>query len=168
MDSIEAIISKNERRVLSVLRNMSLSEEECLDVAQEVFMKIYRNLDKFRGESDIKTWIYRITFRAGLDYIRKKKRLKETALEGKREFQDTAKLQHEVLGEEEKKGMVREAINRLHPRYREVIILRELEGLSYTQIAGVLRCSMGTVESRLSRARGELKRILRPYWEEMT
>ena len=167
MDSIEAIISKNERSVLNVLRNMSLTEEECLDVAQEVFMKVYRNLDKFRGESDIKTWIYRITFRSGLDYIRKKKRLRETPLEGKQEFRDTTKSQRESLGEEEKKNMVRKAVNRLHPRYREIIILRELEGLSYSQIADVLRCSIGTVESRLSRARGELKKILRPYREEM-
>ncbi len=167
MDSIEAIISKNERSVLNVLRNMSLTEDECLDVAQEVFMKIYRNLDKFRGESDIKTWIYRITLRAGLDYIRKKKRLKETPLEQKSEIRDIAKSQRETLSEKERKSMVRGAINRLHPKYREIIILRELEGLSYSQIRDILRCSIGTVESRISRARNELKKILRPYREEM-
>ena len=167
MESIEDIISKNEKRVLNVLRNMSLTKEECLDVAQEVFVKVYRNLKNFRGESDIKTWIYRITLRSGVDYIRKKKRLRETPIELKFDLRDTARSQREKLNEEERKSIVREAVNRLHPKYREIIILRELEELSYSQIAEILKCHLGTVESRLSRARTRLKEMLKPYLGEM-
>ena len=168
MDHIEAIVSKNEKSVLNVLRNMSLTEQECLDVAQEVFMKVYRNLRKFRGDSDIKTWIYRITLRSGLDHIRKNKRIKETPLEQVPELRDSSQSQRESLDAEEKRSIVRRAISKLHSKYREIIILRELEELSYSQIAAVLGCRLGTVESRLSRARAHLKDILKPYLEEMS
>ncbi|HSV96951.1 MAG TPA: sigma-70 family RNA polymerase sigma factor [Spirochaetota bacterium] len=146
-------------RVYNLCFSFVRDRDEACDLAQDVFVKLLDRMESFRGEADLSTWIYRIGVNTCIDSLRKRKR---------RAAEPFDERYHDVAGADDfthksaVSDMVRGALMDLPVKYRTVVILREFEGRSYREIADVLECSVGTVESRLFRARELLKRILHP------
>jgi RNA polymerase sigma-70 factor (ECF subfamily) len=137
-------------------------------LAQEAFIKVFRSIKSFRGEASFSTWIYHVVANVCRDQLRKQKvkvnSLDEpVAYEGERlekQLQDSGKSPEEKLEENELKAYLQRLINQLPDEYRLVLVLREFMDFSYEEIAGELNITMGTVKSRLNRARTILKNKL--------
>ncbi len=151
------LVDKYKGKIVGAAFRFSGNYKDAEDVAQEVFLKAYLNLAKFRKEADFSTWLYRITYNTACNYVRKKK-IKMTTLKDDIRYEDEFDIERN-----EKREIVRAALEKLPLKLKSVLVFREYESLSYKEIAGVLDCSIGTVESRISRAREKLKVLLRPY-----
>ncbi len=134
------------------------------DISQDVFISVYHNLDNFRHESKFTTWLYRVTVNKCRDYLRKKKvrsifvPIKDSEHElSVKSSSDNIDIPH----------LVRKGIERLPDKLKIPLIYRDIDGLSYKEIADKLECEVGTVKSRIFRARESLKIILEPYQKEL-
>ena len=144
---------------------------EASDVVQEIFIKVFRNIGGFKGESALKTWIFRIAFSEILNRLRwwrSRHRSSTVSLDDQpngheRYVTDSGPTPDEVLESKERELAIQHALVRLSSDHRSIIILRDIEGFSYTEIAEVLGVSIGTVKSRLARAREDLKKSLMRY-----
>jgi len=145
--------------------------QEALDISQEVFLRVFRTLSQFRGQSTLRTWIYRIVVNQTsnrLRWWRRRHRAQQVPLEQHTEAHgDLAEVRNfaqpdRVLQQQEVAGRVWGALEKLPFDQRAVIVLREIDGLSYEEIAVSLGLAVGTVKSRLARARETLRRLLRP------
>jgi RNA polymerase sigma-70 factor (ECF subfamily) len=174
-DAFNILVKRYEKKILNILYLQLGPINELEDLAQEVFLKVFKNLSKFRGESQFSTWLYRIAMNISYDYKRKNKinifSLDENLDEDSDDtFKDFLTDSHEDLEKrierEEIQKKIRNAIRNLPKEYQEVLILREFEGLSYKEIADILKCPVGTIESRLFRAREELKKIVKKELQE--
>lgn len=166
------LIMKHERRVYNVALQMVKNEEDAKDIAQDALIKVYRNINKFSGKSSFTTWIHRVTMNTALDALRKKKSRKEKdtySLDERMEVNkdsdihlrtSQADMPEDVLLRQERKDALEDALQELKEDHRSVIVLREIQGLSYQEIAEVLETSEGTVKSRINRGRKKLKEIL--------
>jgi RNA polymerase sigma-70 factor (ECF subfamily) len=147
--------------------------EDAWDVAQEAFVKAYKNLDKFEGHSAFYTWLYRITYNVAMDHLRYTKR-RETVDMDQHELEQHIQDDRghdfsnplESLDRKELRAVLARAMDELTEKHRAIIVLREVEGLSYEEMAEVLKISKGTVMSRLFHARKNLQKILEPYLAE--
>ena len=162
------LMEQYQSRIYSVCYGILRNREDARDVVQEVFIKVYNSLKTFKGESGLYVWIYRIAVNTSVDYYRKRKRkmkIIEHAFKEKKEGPPAIRLDtpRDVTLNLELKEMVTKAINTLPDKHKGVIILREIEGLSYQEIAKILRCSEGTVMSRLFYARKRLMTVLKKY-----
>lgn len=167
VDAFEEIIAKYEKKVFSLIYNMLKNDNDIEDIAQEVFVKVYRNIDEFRGNSSLYTWIYRITTNLCLDYIKKQKSViyideKIQTDDGEVDFQlpSEEKLQDELYEEKELKQKLEKSIAKLPDKQRVMIVLRDIKGLSYEEISEILEIKLGTVKSQINRARLKLKELL--------
>jgi RNA polymerase sigma-70 factor, ECF subfamily len=143
------------------------------DVVQEIFLKVFRNINGFKGESSLKTWIFRIAFSEILNRLRWWKRRYRHATVSLDEDQngnghgyqlsDAAPGPEQILQSKEQEQAIQQALKKLSSDHRSIIILRDIEGFSYGEIAEVLGVSIGTVKSRLARARADLKKSLMRY-----
>ena len=146
---------------------------EASDVVQEIFLKVFRHISGFKGEAALKTWIFRIAFSEILNRLRSwKRRYKHATVSldedanGKTATDiavNTGPTPEEVLQTKEREAAIQQALRRLSHDHRSIIVLRDIEGFSYNDIADVLGISVGTVKSRLARARGDLKQALMRY-----
>ncbi len=144
---------------------LTLGENEFVDdIIQDVFISIYKKLSDFRFESKFSTWIYRITVNKCRDYLRKK-RVRSIFVP----IKDTDREPAAVIRSEsiDIPAIVRKAIARLPEKLREPLILRDIDGFSYQEIADQLECEVGTIKSRIFRARESLKILLEPYQNEI-
>ncbi len=147
---------------LSLLRN----REDALDVSQEIFLKVYRSLPRYRFESAFSTWLYRLTKNAVLDHLRAQKRKPKAALEALEEQGVTVRDESEcadpftALLTAERRRMLYDAIEELSEDHREVIRLTVFCGESYERVAEILSAEVGTVKSRVFRAKKELRKLL--------
>jgi len=174
-DAFRTLVQKYERRIYGIVVGMIRDREEAWDLTQEVFVKVYRHLGSFEGNSSLYTWMYRITVNLSIDYIRKRKGVGLEYDDARRHDKGPVGLDAPVgkpadtppqrLLREELVGKVNQALERLSPKHKQIVILRELEGLSYQEIADVLGISIGTVMSRLFHARRNMQRILEKYLE---
>lgn len=148
---------------------MTGNHEDASDIAQEAFIRVYQRLGDFRGDSSFETWLRRIVANACVDELRKRKRQRMVSLDEPvevddgelgRQFADSGETPHEAAERRETQREVQEAILRLDEDYRVVLIMRDINNLSYEEIAATLRLPLGTVKSRLNRARAALKDIL--------
>jgi len=161
--SFEKIVNLYASRVSNIIYHILGGNSSYVDdLSQEVFIKIYKNLEYFRQESRFSTWIYRITVNTVWDYLRKQKNRKAVSLDKLQEDGLTrVTAQNESVRanvkREELKEILGKLINEIPLKYRTVLILKEIEDLSYKEIAKIIGCSIGTVESRLYRARMALK-----------
>lgn len=132
------------------------------DVAQEVFLRVYRGLDGFKGDAKFSTWLYRITFNLCADWLRRNRRTDRRAatIEEAAEIADGRVNLEEGMLETEKRDKVRRALDSLDERYRSVVVLLYYQKMSYEQIAAVLALPVKTVETRLYRARKMLRESL--------
>jgi RNA polymerase sigma-70 factor, ECF subfamily len=156
----EIIIKKYQDRIYNLCRYLLGHPQDAEDAAQEVFLKGYRNLKHFKPESSLYTWLYRIGVNTCLDYKRKSRPepLKDESLAEALPSSEPSPEQHyqsKQIGR-----AIQAALDRLPGDSRAVIVLREIEGLSYEEMAEVLHTSVGTIKSRLSRTREELRRLL--------
>jgi len=151
-----------QQRIYNIALRVIGQSEDAADVTQEVLLKMYRALPKFRGDAAFSTWIYRITINTCRDTLRRGYKQKEDLLpdfgegsddETSREVADYSQMPEEILAEQETEQYLQALIAGLTPKYRLVITLREISGLGYQEIAAAANISLGTVKSRLSRAR---------------
>ena len=169
--SFEEIFTEYQPLVYGIALKFSGSREDAEDIVQEVFTKVWKSLEEFNFSSTVKTWIYRISINTCIDYSRKSWR-KFGAVSGPQERarapQSDATSLHgggdaeRRLLSKEVAGQVRRAITRLKPHLKAVLILKDLEEMSYEEISSVLGLQTGTISSRLNRARKALQSILRP------
>jgi len=169
------LITKYRSKVYAMIFNMVRNEQDAWDLSQETFLKAWRNLDRFRGQSAFYTWIYRIATNVTIDWVRRKQ------IQSGVEFDDaigmadiepgsattpqSEPLPHEHLEQGEIQTRIQEAIDKLSPEHRMAIVLREVEGLQYEEIAEAMGCSVGTVMSRIFYARKKLQTLLRDVYE---
>lgn len=172
--AFEKLVKRYESRLFNMVFGMLRNHHETEDVFQEILIKVYRKLPGFRGESGFFTWLYRVGVNATWDYLRKRKRRPtfslEAAIEEKRLSPKKLVARGDAPGKasaiQDEMELLRRALETLPAKHRVILQLKEEEGLSYEEMAQVLRCSIGTVESRLFRAREKLKKKLEPYFKE--
>jgi RNA polymerase sigma-70 factor (ECF subfamily) len=155
--------------VYGVISGILRSSNDAADVTQEVFLKAFRGMRAFRHGSSLKTWLYRIAVRESLNYkrwfwrhLRFQSSIEEEQLDGSVELEDTGTSPFEELASREIQQAVQHALGEVPPVFRAAVILRDLEGLSYEEVAEVLDVSVGTVKSRILRGRRMLREILEP------
>ncbi len=146
---------------------------EASDVVQEIFLKVFRNIGGFKGEAALKTWIFKIAFSEILNRLRWWKRRYRHATVSLDEspngtatsygVADSGPNPEQILQSKEQEAAIQQALRKLSSEHRSIIVLRDIEGFSYNEIADVLGVSIGTVKSRLARARADLKKSLMRY-----
>lgn len=173
LTAFEELVAQFERQVYSLSLRLLGDAEEARDATQETFLKVYRSLNGFRGESGLKTWIYRIAINQAMNqqrWWRRRHRDETVSLDLRRGESETtlgnllpgktaSPEQQAIAAEREQQLML--ALNGIKQEYRVALILREIEELSYDEIAATLRISIGTVKSRIARGREELRRKIK-------
>lgn len=160
--AFEELVRRYRNDVYGLAYHYVRNREDAWDVAQDVFIKAHRAMAKFRGDSSFKTWILRITANRCKDFF-KKRRLKTVSLEDSvsdARLESSAARPDEEMASSELGRQIQEALDTLSDKHKTAFVLRELEGLSYEQMADVMKCSPGTVMSRLFHARKKLQQAL--------
>ena len=173
--AFRTLMERYRRKVYSIAYGMVHNPEAAYDISQEVFIKVYRYLGSFQGSSSFYTWLYRISVNLSIDWLRKQGRhdlvdFDDSLLRREPDgaeamvvptLQDSDPLK--ALGRKELRDQIARAFESLSEKHRAVLLLREVEGLSYDEIARALKIHKGTVMSRLHHARRNLQRVLRSY-----
>ncbi len=153
----EMLVQKYQNRALNIVYSLLGKDRESEDITQEVFLKVYRHLRSFKERSLFSTWLYRIVVNTTYDFARRRRGfinndedILKNIVAGSRGPGDTLLLK-------EKEQMVQKALENVPFKFRVALVLKDIDGLSYVEIARVLRCRLGTVESRIYRARQFLK-----------
>lgn len=165
--AFEALVAEYERPIVRFLYRYLGNMEEAKEICQDVFIKIFRGIPSFQNHCSLKTWIYRITLNTVLNEKRRwYQRLKDRflGLEGvARTTPDSVPDPELSLTMSDRTRAIAIALKKLRPDHRAILVLRDLEGLSYQEIAGALGLALGTVKSRLARARQEMKDAIQQY-----
>jgi RNA polymerase sigma-70 factor (ECF subfamily) len=174
--SYDALVTRHRGRIFAMIRNMIHQEADAWDLSQEVFIKAWQALPKFEAKARFTTWLYRIAHNTVYDWTRKRKlesvgELNDGIFE--RDQIDAGSLTTPSGGESpddlmahgELRVKIGIALGKLSPEHREVVVLKDVQGLSYKEIADVMKCSMGTVMSRLFYARQKLQVMLKDEYE---
>ena len=160
-EAFERLLDEHQDRVFNLVQRM-VGSSDAEDVAQDALVEICKSVGGFRGDSSLTTWIHRVAVNVCLEYRRKKRPLVVPLEDEFAESEpDTAAGPPEALEISEIKGSVDAALSRLNDVHRDVVILHELQGLTYAECAKVLGCPVGTVKSRLSNAFGKLRELLK-------
>lgn len=162
------IVRNYQQKVIGLAINIVHNREVADDLAQEIFLKVYLSLPKFKFESEFGTWLYQIAINHIRDYLRKyRKEKSDLRLDDLPEMRspevDFSLRLSEQQEEERKKELIRKKLEELPEKYRLILSLRDIQGLSYEEIGNILKISPGTVDSRLHRARRLLKKKLSPF-----
>lgn len=164
------LVERYQRRVANVALAVVHNQEDALELAQETFVRAYENLRKFESRSSFSTWLYRIAANLAIDFWRREGR--HVVLHGEDAENEIRRMPSDhgdsfkSASRKELSARLNAALQELTPEHRAVILLREVEGLSYDEISEVLRCPRGTVMSRLHYARGRLRALLKDIPEE--
>lgn len=148
-------------RTYSLAVRLAGNEEEAADWTQEIFLRVHRHLGRFRGDSSLKTWLYRVA----LNHCRTRLGQRPpaaTPIDEAEDLVDPGRTPEDTAVADESRTRVEQALARLDPVFREAVVLRDLEELSYDEIAALLDVPIGTVRSRIARGRGQLRMILNP------
>ena len=172
--AFEMLVVKYQRRIERLIGRMVRDVDLVPDIAQETFIRAYRAIPKFRGESAFYTWLYRIavnTAKKALGELKRDPLVTESARALRDDDDETSRTENEltdgetpeaVLASKEVAAAVNAAVDALSPDLRQAITLREIDGLSYEEIAELMNCPIGTVRSRIFRAREAIAARLRP------
>jgi RNA polymerase sigma-70 factor (ECF subfamily) len=171
-----ALVQKYQQHVFNLIYHHSGPAAEVEDLAQEVFLKTYTKLKSFQGRASFRTWLYRVTLNVCIDHARKKKVRRMLSLEGLSEWakarlslRGTASASPQAEAEAgELRGHIQNALAQLPEEFRQPLILRDVEGLEYGEIAAITGTQLGTVKSRIFRGRQRLRELLTPYRKEVS
>ena len=168
-DAFEPLVLEHQKKIYNLTYRMTGSSEDAYDLSQEAFLKAYRNLGDFRGDSSFGSWLYRLASNLCIDFLRKEKKRNTLPTEyldddgdarslevPDTRFEPQTRLEHEALREAIERGLAA-----LSPEHRQILIMREISGMSYEQIGSILEVEEGTVKSRIFRARARLAKYLR-------
>jgi RNA polymerase sigma-70 factor (ECF subfamily) len=166
----EELLTRFQQPVYTLALRLLNNQSEACDVVQEVFLKVFRNVGNFRGQSTLKTWIYRITVNEAHNARRWffRHRRREVDLDAnpnemrdwKEIIPDNSRSPFDVAFDRERHVMIEAALEKINPIFRESVVLRDITDLSYEEIAGILGVSLGTVKSRILRGREALRQEL--------
>ena len=164
VNAFEKLVTEYEKAVYAIAQRMTGNAEDAADMTQETFIKAYNSLSSFRGDSKFSVWLYRIANNVCLDFLRSKSRRPTVSLSA--EDDDGEETQLDIADESQspelllESSLTRDAVRRgldsLPPDYKQILLLREIQGLSYEEIAAALGIESGTVKSRIFRARKRL------------
>jgi len=159
-NQFRVLISRHKEKVRNLVYLTIGNADNVDDLAQEVFIKVYRKLDRFRGQSKFTTWLYRITVNHCKDELRKLKVRRIFDVFDRKQHEDI----HAIDGQDnfDTRERVRLALSKLPEKLRLPIVLKDIEGFGYQEIAGMLGCELGTVKSRIFRGRESLRQMLKP------
>ena len=164
--AFEQLVRQYEKRVLALTNRMCRNPEDAAEAAQEAFLSAWQGLKFFRGDSSFSTWLYRLASNACVDLLRREGRHQAAAgpslndEEVKLDVPDTAATPHEAAEKQELREQIEKGLRALSPDHRQVLVLREMHQLSYDEIAQTLDIDVGTVKSRISRGRKQLRNFL--------
>jgi RNA polymerase sigma-70 factor, ECF subfamily len=171
------LVTRYRGKIYAMIYNMVRNEQDAWDLAQDGFLKAWKSIGRFRGQSSFYTWLYRIMMNVTIDSLRRKQP------GGEAEFDDTIGLHNidpgstttpktgalpdQKMTGDEIRARIDAAIARLSPEHRAVILMREIDGMEYQEIADALECSIGTVMSRLFYARKKMQSMLKDVYEDL-
>lgn len=169
--AFEQLVVKYQNKIYALAYRYMGNEEDAYDMTQEAFIKAYRSLRSFKGKSSFSTWVYRVVTNVCLDELRRRKRriialpLDEPLAtkdgdEVEKEIMDPSPTADILYEQKELSQYIQNALNQMKPDHKATVILRDVMGFTYEEIAQILNCNVGTVKSRLSRARRELQKKL--------
>ncbi len=165
-DAFEKLVGMHDKKAYNIALRIMGNEEDAKDMSQEALIRVYRSIRDFKEQSSFSTWLYRIVTNVCLDELRKRKNAKTVPVDGTIETEDgemhlEVGVEHEtpeeVYVKQERKKVILNAISELNEEHRSAIVLRDIQGFSYEEIAAMLDLSLGTVKSRINRARHALK-----------
>lgn len=170
-EAYATLLARYQQPVFHLVYRLLEDSAEASDVVQEVFLKVFRHISAFRGQSSLKTWVYRITVNEANNHRRwfSRHSKRQVGLEQEqgnsgRSYEkvlpDPGRSPYEVALEAETHTLIEEALSKINPVFREAVVLRDIEDLSYEQIAEILNVSLGTVKSRILRGREALRKEL--------
>ncbi len=162
-DAFGVLIERYKGKVFSLAYGFTRDRAAADDLAQEIFIKAYFSLPRFKARSEFGTWLYRIAVNHAKDHLRKiRSRSRDVSIEdiGEQRLAPVDKSQEDVQTTEERRALVLAALERLPDKYQIILTLRDIEGMSYEDISRILDLSPGTVDSRLHRARQKLRQRL--------
>jgi RNA polymerase sigma-70 factor (ECF subfamily) len=174
IEAFEILVEGHQKRIYNIALKMLGNKDDAMELSQEALIKIYKSIKKFKEESSLSTWIYRITTNVCLDYLRKMKNKKTYSIdetldldEGEVNIQivDNSNRPDKIFEQKETREMIKKSINQLSVDQRMVVILKDIEGYSYEEISNYLKVPVGTVKSRINRARILLKNIVKKNME---
>jgi len=164
--AFEEIVNRYKIRLMRLAQSVVHNEEDAWDILQEALVKVYKKLKTFKGASKLYTWLYRVVMNHAIDKVRRRPKVVITSTEDLlHEMSDKSvdsRPDTKALNKELKEQIFK-AVDSLPEKHKKVVLLREVEDLSYKEIAEVLNCSEGTVMSRLYYAREKLRELLEPY-----
>ena len=173
--AFQMLVEKYQKRVYGIAYGMVYNADDALDISQEAFIRVHRYLDSFQGSSSFYTWLYRIVVNLCVDHLRRRSHQSTVDYDDTLQHTDTSTLQPSAigdpvrtLGDRELGAELERALMQLSPAHRAVLQLREVEGLSYQEMAKVMGCSVGTIMSRLFHARKRMQKMLGEYLEDAT
>jgi RNA polymerase sigma factor (sigma-70 family) len=167
-NSFESLILGCQGRAYNIALQYLKNEDDALDALQESFIKIFRSLKTFNGDSKFDTWVYRIVVNTCNDMLRKNNSRKNTdsiywndgEKEAILEIPDSSNAPEDLYDKKEKRDHILSCLEKLNPEQKEIIILRDIHGFTYEEISDILNCSIGTVKSRINRSRLRLRETL--------
>jgi len=168
-NAFEDLVIANQKNVYNLALKMTRNEDDALDISQDAFVKAYQQLRNFRGDSRFSVWLYRLTYNLCIDFLRKKPKATIVPLTYEDDSGDSTPLEIPDLRNlpednairTETRKTISDGINELATDHREVLVMREVTGMSYEEISKTLNVSIGTVKSRLARARMKLVGFLK-------
>jgi RNA polymerase sigma factor (sigma-70 family) len=169
--AFEALVAAFSDRVYNTILGFVQNEHDAEELTQDVFIKVFRKIEGFKGESKLSTWLYRISVTQSLDFLRKNKRQKRggflTSIFGKEEIGEPDFHHPGVVAEQKENASVLFSAIRLLPEQQQTaFLLQKMEGLSQQQVAEVMNTSESSVESLLHRAKGRLRKLLEEYYQK--
>lgn len=170
MEAFETLIEVYQKRMINYCYRMLGNRSDAEDAAQEVFVKVFRFIDKFSGDASFSTWLYKVASNVCLDFLRKHKKpehqavsLYQTNSDGEEfdlHIEDSTYSPYEQLKQTEAQRALALALDKLSAEHKNVIVLRDIHGLSYEEIGRIVGAAEGTVKSRINRARLQLQKLL--------
>lgn len=167
-EAFAQLMRDNEKRIYNLTLRMTGNPDDAMDLAQEAFLNAWRGLKFFKGDSAFSTWVYRLASNACIDHLRRKTRRQDISAtmptneedDSSPDIPDERFQPEQELERQELRQAVTDGLQQLSDEHRQVLVMREINGLTYQEIADVLDLEPGTVKSRIARARNSLRKIL--------